>query len=52
MEVGKPASGSHGGAAFSALFGPRIHTIATKHGDAMRPDLIDTTNDSYPGSPH
>ena len=49
---GRLIAGSHGVAAFSALFGPQINAIAAKYGDAMRPGDIYMTNDPYLGGSH
>ena len=49
---GRLIAGSHGVAAFSALFGPQINAIAAKYGAAMRPGDVYMTNDPYLGGSH
>ena len=49
---GRLIAGSHGVAAFSALFGPQINAIAAKYGDTIRPGDVFMTNDPYLGGSH
>src|SRR5262245_866538 len=46
---GRLVAGSHGVAAFSALFGPQIRAIKAKYGHDMMPGDIFMTNDPYIG---
>ena len=49
---GRLIAGSHGVAAFSALFGVQINAIVAKYGDAIRPGDVFMTNDPYLGGSH
>ena len=49
---GRLIAGSHGVAAFSALFGPQIVAIKEKYAGTMRPGDIYMTNDPYLGGSH
>jgi N-methylhydantoinase B len=49
---GRLIAGSHGVAAFSALFGPQITAIKEKYGAAITPGDVYITNDPYLGGSH
>lgn len=49
---GRLIAGSHGVAAFSALFGVQINAIVAKYRDAIRPGDVFITNDPYLGGSH